>query len=168
MTPETDHSKMEDVFKIQQLMAKYTRSADYRDGLAASELFLEDAAVEIIYDKGGSPITLGVLNGRAMIAAAMSTMMKPHPALAWGHHTMHDPLIEIDGDDATMDAQFITFDVVGFERPEEGWPRTAFGAQGVIKAIESGYYRSTLRKVANRWYFNVFQILHDLPYAIPD
>ena len=167
MTPETGHFEIEDIFKIQQLMARYTRAADHRDGLAASELFLPDAVVEIIYDKGGSPMTLGVLDGRAMIAAAMSTMMKPHPALGWGHHTMHDPLIEIDGDVGSMDAQFITFDVLGFEKPEDGWPATAFGAQGVIKAIESGYYKSTLRKVANQWYFHRFRILHDLPYAMP-
>jgi hypothetical protein len=34
-------------------------------------------------------------------------MMKPHPSRGWSHHTTHDHIIDVNGDDATLDAQFV-------------------------------------------------------------
>jgi len=31
--------------------------------------------------------------------------MKPHPPRGWSHHTTHDPIIEVKGDTATLDAR---------------------------------------------------------------
>lgn len=33
------------------------------------------------------------------------------------HHTTHDHIIDVNGDDATLDAQFVVFEVRGEERP---------------------------------------------------
>jgi hypothetical protein len=41
------------------------------------------------------------------IAAAVSQMMKPHPSRGWSHHPTHDHIIDVNGDDATLDAQFV-------------------------------------------------------------
>jgi hypothetical protein len=49
-------------------------------------------------------------------------------------------------DDATLDAQFLVFEVRGKERPATGWPEGAFGAQGTVQPIEAGYYRPVLRR----------------------
>ncbi len=97
-----------------------------------------------------SPIAtqpVGELVGQEAIAAAVSQMMQPHPARGWSHHTTHDHIIEVDGDDATIDAQFVVFEVRGKERPVTGWPEGAFGAQGTVNPIEAGYYRPILRRV---------------------
>jgi hypothetical protein len=78
-------------------------------------------------------------------------MMNPHPPRGRSHHTTHDPIIEVHGDTAMLDAHFVVFDVVGAEKPQGGWPEGASGAQGTITPIESGYYRPILKKVDGRW-----------------
>jgi len=156
---------MIDVFAIQQLPARYIRCADQRESAGIAQPFAFDAIIELVHDKGKMPEVVGKLSGREAIGAAM---MQPHLPLGWSHHTMHDPLIEIDGDLATIDTQFITFDVCGAVRPIEGWPKGAFGAQGTITPIESGYYRAALRKIDGEWLFDRLRIHHDLPYIVPD
>ena len=114
---------------VQQVLAKYVRGVDTRDGAAVAAVFTEDGRVEISYNNSGKREPLGELVGRETIAAAVSQMMKPHPARGWSHHTTHDHIIDVNGDDATLDAQFVVFEVRGKERPATGWPEGAFGAQ---------------------------------------
>jgi hypothetical protein len=95
----------------------------------------------------------------------MSTAMTPHPPLGWSHHTTYDRLVSVDGDQASIDTQFITFDVVGTRKPEGGWPAGTFGAQGTIKPIESGYYRFAFRRAGGAWRIRHMDITHDIPYV---
>jgi hypothetical protein len=91
--------------------------------------------------------------------------MAPHPPLGWSHHTTYDHLVSVDGDEASIDIQFITFDVVGTKKPEGGWPAGTFGAQGTIKPIESGYYRFTFRRTDGAWRIRYQDVIHDIPYV---
>jgi hypothetical protein len=156
---------MSDERDIQEVQARYVRAADYRDGAAMSSLFLPEGKVEVFYNNGGKPELIGELVGAEAIGAAVATMMKPHPPRGWSHHTTHDPIIEVNGDTATLDVHFVVFNVVGAEKPEGGWPAGAFGAQGTITPIESGYYRPILKKVHGRWMIAHNRIYHDIPYA---
>ena len=156
---------MSDEREIQQVLARYVRAADQRNGAAMSAVFLPDGKVEIFYNNAGSPELLGELVGAVAIGAAVNTMMKPHPPRGWSHHTTHDPIIEVSGDTGTLDAQFVVFNVVGAEKPDGGWPKGAAGAQGTITPIESGYYRPILKKVDGRWMIAHHRIYHDLPMA---
>ena len=156
---------MSDEREIQQVLARYVRAADRRDGAAMAALFLPDAKVEIFYNHAGAPEPLGELAGPEAIGAAVTTMMKPHPPRGWSHHTTHDPIIEVDGDTGTLDAQFVVFDVVGAQKPEGGWSEGARGAQGSITPIETGYYRPILKKVDGRWMIARQRIYLDLPVA---
>jgi hypothetical protein len=123
--------------------------------------------VEILYSNSGELEPLGELVGQDAIAGAVANMMRPHRPRGWSHHTTHDPIIEISGDEAQMDAQFIVFDVIGKERPSTGWPEGAIGAQGTITPIESGYYRPTLRCVDGAWKIETLRIVLDMPLAFP-
>ena len=156
---------MSDERQIQEVQARYVRAADHRDGAAMSKIFLSDAKVEVFYNRAGKAELIGELVGAEAIGAAVTTMMKPHPPRGWSHHTTHDPIIDVKGDTATLDVQFVVFNVVGAEKPEGGWPAGAFGAQGTIIPIESGYYRPTLKKVDGRWMIAHHRIYHDIPYA---
>lgn len=51
-------------FQVQQVLARYVRAADARDGRAMAKLFTPDARVEISYSNGGSVQPLGELSGR--------------------------------------------------------------------------------------------------------
>jgi SnoaL-like domain len=84
---------------------------------------------------------------------------------AGSHHTTYDHLVSVDGDEASIETQFITFDVVGTVKPEGGWPVGTFGAQGTIKPIESGYYRFTFRRTDGVWRVRHLGVIHDIPYV---
>jgi hypothetical protein len=156
---------MSDEREIQQVLARYVRAADHRNGGAMADLFLPEGKVEIFYNNAGTPESLGELVGAEAISAAVTSMMKPHPPRGWSHHTTHDPIIEVNGDTATLDAQFVVFNVVGSEKPVGGWPEGTRGAQGTITPIETGYYRPTLKKVDGLWMMAHHRIFLDLPMA---
>src|ERR1700761_503780 len=150
---------------VQQVLARYVRGTDARDGAAVAELFTEDGRVEISYSNSGTPESLGELVGRDAITAAVSQMMKPHPAGGWSHHTTHDHIIEVDGDAATIDAQFVVFEVRGKVRLASGWPEGSFGAQGTVQPIEAGYYRPSLRRSGGEWKITTMRITLNIPMA---
>jgi len=152
---------------VQQVLAKYVRGADARDGAAVAALFTDAGRVEISYNNSGKLEPLGELVGREAIAGAFSNMMQPHPARGWSHHTTQDHIIEVDGDNATIDAQFVVFEVRGKERPATGWPEGAFGVQGTVTPIESGYYRPVLRRVDGMWKIETLRIVMNIPLAFP-
>jgi SnoaL-like domain len=156
---------MSDERKIQQVLAHYVRAADHRDGAAMRDLFLPDGTVEIYFNNSGEPELLGTLVGQEAIGEAVATMMRPHPPRGWSHHTTHDPIIEVNGETGSLDAQFIVFSVVGLAMPAGGWQQDAYGAQGTITPIEAGYYRPTLKKVDGTWKIACHRIYHDLPMA---
>ncbi|WP_259065891.1 nuclear transport factor 2 family protein [Mucilaginibacter sp. X4EP1] len=160
-------SKASEERQVQQVLARYTRAADQLNGKVASDLFVPDGKVEVYYGRGESRELLFVLSGQAEIENAMSNLMKPHPDRGWSHHTTHDYIIEVNGDHATIDAQFIRFDSVGEIRPENGWPEGTLGLMGKVTPTESGYYQPTLQKINGEWKIVTLVILHDLTFAIP-
>ena len=160
-------SKASDERQVQQVLARYTRAADQLNGKAISDLFVPDGKVEVYYVNRGNREFLFVLSGHAEIENAMSNLMKPHPDRGWSHHTTHDPIIEVNGDHATIDAQFIRFDSVGDSRPVNGWPEGTLGLMGKVTPTESGYYQPTLQKIHGEWKIVTLVILHDLTFAIP-
>jgi hypothetical protein len=110
--------------------------------------------------EGDTVLIHGAAGGVGSLAAQI--------ALARGatvHHTTYDHLVSVDGDEASIDTQFITFDVVGASKPEDGWPAGTFGAQGTIKPIESGYYRFSFRRTGGAWLIRVLDVIHDIPFV---
>ena len=130
-------------------------------------LFVEDAHVNIIYNRSGAEEHIADLTGADAIGQAVAGMMAPHPPRGWSHHTTSDYIIVVDGDGATLDAQFIVFNVVGAEQPAGGWPRDALSMQGAVSPAESGYYRSKLVRRQDGWKFETHTVVQDLPFAMP-
>jgi hypothetical protein len=159
--------QMSDERAIQQVLAKYVRAADALDGASLSSLFTEDGKVEIYSFNSGNPVQLFVLTGKEEIANAISNLMKPHPVRGWSHHTTHDHIVSVNGEEAFMDAQFIRFDCVGAGRPEGGWPAGTLGLMGTITPTESGYYKPSLIKINGEWKITTHRIYHDMTFVIP-
>ena len=159
---------MSDELAVQQVLARYSRAHDRRDGAAIAALFTPEARVTIFYNNppDGKPELLGELVGREAIAHATAHMMKPHTARGWSHNATDGLLIDIDGDRATVDAQFMVFSILGDAKPASGWKEGASGAMGTITPIESGYYTPTLVRVDGQWLIESMQIRHNLPFAI--
>ncbi len=110
---------MSDELAVQQVLAHYVRAHDRRDGAAMAALFTPEARVTIFYNHNpdGEPQVIGELAGREAIAQAVTHMMKPHPPRGWSHNATDGLLIDIDGDRATVDAQFMVFTILGDAKP---------------------------------------------------
>ncbi|HTF48357.1 MAG TPA: nuclear transport factor 2 family protein [Pseudonocardia sp.] len=115
--------------RIQEVLARYVRATDARDGAA--------------------------------------NFMAPHPPLGSSHHVTADHMIEVDGDTARLNAQYVAFEVRGGAPPAGGWPAGALGVQGTVRPIEVGYYDTELRLVHGAWKITR-HVLQDLPFALPD
>jgi len=150
---------------VQQILARYIRAVDVRDGVAVASLYTEDGKEIISYNRAGKFERLAEFSGSAAISEAVSTVLPPHPPLGWAHHTTFDHIVEIDGDRATLDAQFLVYEVRGAQRPAGGWPPGAVGGQGTIMPIESGYYRIKLVRVDGEWKMTENEAALDLPTA---
>jgi hypothetical protein len=145
------------------------RSTDARDGVAQGSLFTDDATVQI-YTKTGpgayEPVGEPLIGGDG-VRYAVEHFMAPHPELGSSHHVTADHLIDVDGEQAHLNAQFVVFEVRGDPRPPGGWPDGAFGAQGSVRPIESGYYDTDLSRVDGEWKIVHHRVLMDLPMALP-
>lgn len=83
---------MADHEAIQSLKARYCRLLDTKDWAAFTDLFTDDALLDVIADTGQPPFV-----GRpAVIATIQAAVTNARTA-----HQVHSPEIEIDGDKAT-------------------------------------------------------------------
>ena len=156
---------MSDQHEVQQVLAKYVRATDERDGAAVASLFLPDGRIEIYCNGTDGHRLLGVLCGPEAVARAVGQTMKLSPTLGCSHHTTHDHIIDIEGDQAQIDAQFLVFKIIQPEYCDGGISAGVAGVRGTITPIESGYYRPTLLRVRGRWKFATLRIFHDLPHV---
>ena len=62
--------------------------------------------------------------------------------------------------------RLVVFEVRPAARPADGRPESAFGAQGTVRPIESGYYDTDLRRVDGEWKIVHHRILMDMPMAV--
>jgi ketosteroid isomerase-like protein len=160
---------MSDERKVQEVLARYVRATDRRDGKGQGSLFTDDATVQVFiktgpdaYEPFGGPII-----GGAGVEHAVANLMAPHPEGGSSHHATSDHVIEADGDRAHVNAQFVVFEVRAASRPAGGWPEGAFGAQGTVRPVESGYYDTDLRRVDGEWKIVRHRVLMDMPIAVP-
>ena len=97
--------------EITEIVSRYTRAADRRDGAAMAALFETDAVSEI-YLHGPAGVDdrepLGKLTGAEQIEAAVTNAMAPHPPLGWSHHTTYDHLLTVNGDEASIETPSTT------------------------------------------------------------
>jgi hypothetical protein len=142
------------------------RAVDARDADAVAELYVEEASEVLSYNRAGTPERLAVFHGSNAIKNAVANVLPPHPTLSWAHHATFDPIVLVAGESATLDAQFIVFNVQGTQRPENGWPKGATGGQGTIRPTESGYYRISLRRTSDGWKITENHTILDLPTAL--
>lgn len=155
--------------RVREVLARYVRFTDARDGAAQGALFTDDAVVRIFsktvdgtYDQVGEPLI-----GGDRVAFAVANFMAPHPPLGSSHHVTADHIIEVDGDTARLHAQFVVFEVRGAAPPAGGWPAGTLGVQGTVRPIESGYYDTELRLVDGDWKITRHHVLMDMPIALP-
>ncbi|MDG6107698.1 nuclear transport factor 2 family protein [Dactylosporangium aurantiacum] len=160
---------MSDERKVQEILARHVRATDRRDGKTQGALFTDDAVVQSFCKTGADayePVAPPLIGGAA-VGYAVDNYMTAHPQGGSSHHVTADHIIEVDGEHAHMNAQFVVLRIQATARPAGGWPGGAFGAQGSVQPIESGYYDTDLRRIDGEGRIVGHRILLDMPYVIP-
>jgi hypothetical protein len=145
-----------DELAISKVLARYVRCADIRDGVAVAKLFTTDSLTEIFENYDGKRAKVAELQGSIGVEQAFGTLMQPHPKGGWSHHVTADHIIDIDGDHATLNAQFIMFRIRANEQTDPLKPRS-----GKITPEESGYYDADLQKINGEWKFTHHRVIMD-------
>ncbi|SCL34043.1 SnoaL-like domain-containing protein [Micromonospora rhizosphaerae] len=140
---------MSDEHQVQQVLARYARAVNRRDGAALAMLFDVDGRVDIGWDNAGTLETLITLTGHQEIADAVAN--KKFPPGARGRALIHGHIIEVNGDRASLEALFEEFVV----RPGDEF------RPGRSTIEESGEYRSTLRRNDGQWKLVHHQVVLD-------
>lgn len=160
---------MSDERRVSEVLARYVRATDRRDGRTQGGLFTDEAVVQVYiktgpdgYEPFGEPLI-----GGAGVEYGVTNLMAAHPEGGSSHHVTADHLIDVDGERAHLNAQFVVFEVQASSRPADGWPAGVFGAQGTVRPIESGYYDTDLRRIDGEWKIVKHSVLMDMPIAVP-
>nr|WP_278045610.1 nuclear transport factor 2 family protein [Micromonospora kangleipakensis] len=155
--------------QVIEVLARYVRGSDRRDGNAVAALYTKDAVTEL-YSRTGpqtyEPI-LPPLEGPGPIEALVSQAGVPMPAGVFTHHVTADHTVTVDVDTAHLSAQFVLYETRAGRRPEHGWRPGTSGTQGTVRPIESGYYETDLRRVDGRWRITRHRVYNDMPVVIP-
>lgn len=147
---------MSDERAVQEVLARYVRATDQRDGAAQGTLFTDDAVIQIYARSGQGYAPVGEpLSGGPGVRYAVENLMAPHPEGGASHHVTSDYLIDVDGDFAHLNAQYVVFEVRSTPQP-------------LTRPVESGYYDTDLRRIDGEWKIVRHDVLGDLaPEARP-
>jgi hypothetical protein len=157
---------MSDERAVQEVLARYVRAVDARNADTVAGLYVERGRETFSYNRGGVYEQFAVFTGLQAIRDAVSSLLAPHPPLGWARHATFDPIVAVQGNTASIDAQFVVFEVRGAQRPADGWPIGASGGQGTIGPIESGCYQISLERTVDGWKMIENHTILDLPSAI--
>jgi len=162
-------AELNDIRQIELVMETYVRGVDMKDGKLVSDLFTPDAIAEIIWNDNGTMRSMGEpLRGSGAIDWATRQGKRVR---GWSHHFLSNPLIDVRGDSATLNVQFVVFKSVSAPVPE-GSPAGTFAmiatdqeGSGSLKPGIAGYYQSDFKKINGQWKIVYHRILHDRPYT---
>ena len=158
---------MDERVEIIDVLARYVRAIEDRDGDALVALFAPAGRFEVLSRRGKEEYVTHALEmvGHEALRAAMKTGELPP-----GHSMQYlttDHIVDIAGDEARLRAQFLAVQAVGKSRPEDGWPSGAGLMQGTLTPIMIGHYDSHLRRIGGRWVFTRHQVKHSVPMTLP-
>jgi hypothetical protein len=157
---------MSDERTVQEILARYVRAVDARHADNVAALYAPQGVERFSYNRAGVHEQLAVFTGSQAIRDAVSSLLAPHPLLGWTRHATFDPIVAVQGDTASIDAQFVVLEVRGARRPAAGWPIGASGGQGTIAPIESGCYQISLERTVDGWKMIENHTILDLPSAM--
>jgi hypothetical protein len=155
---------MNEESKVREVLSRYLRATDERDGVKQSSLFAEEGILQIYFlteSRKYEPLG-SVLVGRQAICDAMPDFMAAHVGGAPSHHMTTDHIIDIDGDTAHMNAQFFAFEVIADPTPQSDPADASRGVRGHLQLYASGYYDMDLRLIGDEWKIVHNRVLADL------
>ena len=157
---------MGDRSEIIEVLARYARALEQRDGTAVAALFAPDGEFTLFGRYGRDDyVDAGVhVVGRDTIRTMIDAGSMP-PGRGM-HYLTTDHIVEISGDDADMSAQFVAVESNAELRSETWWSTAAGMVQGTLALTMIGRYDSRLRRIDGRWVLTTHSVKHNLPIAL--
>jgi hypothetical protein len=103
--PPAELPDMSDERAVQEILARYVRAVDARNADDVAYLYVEDGAEILSYNRAGAPEPIAEFAGAAAMRDAKANILPPHPDLGWAHHATFDPIVAIDRNTASLQAQ---------------------------------------------------------------
>jgi hypothetical protein len=160
-------SSMNDRYEIIEALARYARAIEERDGEALAALFAPEGEFQVFSRYAGEEyvaLDADVVGQDALHAMLTNSAMPPGRGM---HYLTTDHIVDIAGDEARMQAQFVVLASTANPRPENGWAPGAELMQGKLTLTMIGNYDSQLRRIGGSWVFTRHQVKHSLPMALP-
>jgi hypothetical protein len=139
--------------QIEEILARYMRASDTRDGAAQAALFAPGAVIQMwSRNQHGEYVKSAPQFHAEDIEQAVATMIEPHPPGGFSHHMTTDHIITVDGTKAHVSAQFIVYQVRSAPEPP-------------VRPVESGYFEIDLELRDNAWKIVRSDVKVDLPLS---
>jgi SnoaL-like domain len=157
---------MGDRNEILEVLARYARALEERDGRAVAALFAPDGEFTLFGRYGSDDYVYAGVHvvGRDNIRAMIEIDSIP-PGRGM-HYLTSDHIVEISGDEASMNAQFVAVESNADLRSESSWGTAAGIVHGTLALTMIGRYDSRLRRTDGRWVFTTHRVKHSLPIAL--
>ena len=155
---------MSDRIEIVELLGRYIRALEDRDGKAIADLFTPDGEFSLYSRAGAGDFTqrsLGVV-GRDKIRTVFESGSRA-PGRGF-HYLTSDHIVGVDGDKATLTAQFIAVESNAEIQSGAEWTLGSTMLRGTLAITMMGRYESDLRKIDGRWLFTIHRVKHNLTF----
>jgi ketosteroid isomerase-like protein len=163
--PANDGSGLSDIDRIRETISLYGRASDAGDVEAFRKIFTPNVLTEnfrrmpdgsIVRSKTPVGHSVEVMTqGLAKVGKARGDSKV--------HHFTHDPIIEIHGDTAYINVQFLATR----SRANDVVLENVEGVQGTVQTTLTGYYDDVLKKIDGRWLIVEHHVIIDIPYELP-
>jgi hypothetical protein len=157
---------MNDRDAIIELLARYARALEDRDGEALVAVFAPDGEMRAFsrFDRADYVAHDTDVVGHDALRTLFDGPLSPG---AGRHYLTTDHIVDVAGDEARLRARFAVLESSANPRPDDGWPSGAKLTQGELRPLMIGYYDSHLRKGDGGWLFTCHQIKHSMPLTFP-
>jgi hypothetical protein len=153
-----------DEFRIQQVLARYVQATDARDADAQSSLYSSDGVLETYFrnDQGDFESSGNPIVGADELRDSVAHFRSAHPEDRPSHHVTTDHIIELDGDRAHLNAQFLAFEVHIGGGQGTSANHNVSSAPGYLHFYASGYYDMDFRLLDGHWKIVRNRVMADL------
>jgi len=155
---------MSDRIEIIELLSRYTRALEDRDGKAIADLFAPDGEFRLYSRPGAGDFTqrsAGVV-GRENIRALFESGSRPRGR--GFHYLTSDHIVDVDGDKAAITAQFVAVESNAEIPSDAEWTLGSTMLRGTLALTMMGRYESNLRKIDGHWSFLIHRVKHSLTF----
>jgi hypothetical protein len=152
---------VDDRSQIVEVVCRYLLAVDNRDGDAARGLFSDHSTIEISVYNGETHQRQIKVMGEEFVGYIIGHLLPGHAVGELCRHMSSDHIVEVEGDTASIRANFL---VIASSATADGdIGRTGTAVQNNARVVQSGFLTTSLIKSNCMWRINRHCVFNDLP-----